>query len=356
MGTELMQSDFGRLPLRDMPRMLRFLWRARVNPLHPPRPDSLISVDPPHHDALRAVVNRGFTPRRIQSWEPRVRELVETCMKKLDSGGAFDVVRDLAIPLPTTIIAEMLGIGVERLDDFKRWTDSIIAMSSGSAKENPAASGALDALGELITMMRGIVRERSAHPEDDLVSAIVAPAGDERLSEMEIINFVVLLLAAGNETTTNLIGNATNCLLAHPEQLANVAADPSRVPAMLEEVLRFDPPVQLLYRNTTCEVELSGTKIAKGSIVVPLLASANRDESRFAEAERFDVERDARGHLSFGFGVHFCHGASLARLEAKLAMEALVPHLAGLRRASTVDHWVDSTLVRGRSSLELVAA
>ena len=264
------------------------------------------------------------------------------------------MVRDLAVPLPTRIIAEMLGIGVDRLADFKRWTDTIISMASGSAKENPVESGALDDMGELFVAIREIIRERRAAPKDDLVSTIVDPAHGRSLSDMEVLNFIVLLLAAGNETTTNLIGNATNALLAHPEELAKLKADPSLIPGMLEEVLRYDAPVQLVYRNATADTELSGTPIPAGSIVVPLLASANRDESHFPNADRFDVTRDARGHLSFGLGVHFCLGASLARLEARLAMEALVPHLPMLRRATQRDEWVDSSLVRGRRCLELI--
>ena len=356
MGTELMANDFGGMKLRNLPRILRFLWRARVNPLTRERPQALISIDPPRHEELRSIVNRGFTPRRVEAWGARVQQIVDDCLADLDRRGSFDVVRDLAVPLPTQIIAEMLGVGLDRLDDFKRWTNAIVALASGSAKADPTQTGALEELGELFGAMREIVRERSARPQDDLVSAIVDPAHGKSLSELEVINFVVLLLAAGNETTTNLIGNATNALLAHPEELAKVNADPSRIPGMLEEVLRYDPPVQLLYRNTTCDVVLSGREIPAGSIVVPILASANRDESRFPKADCFDVERDAKGHIAFGFGVHFCLGASLARLEAKLAMRSLVPHLPGLRRASPHDLWLDSSMVRGRTSLELVAA
>jgi cytochrome P450 len=210
-------------------------------------------------------------------------------------------------------------------------------------------------MGELFAAMRELVRERIAQPKDDLISTIVDPSHGESLSELDVINFVVLLLAAGNETTTNLIGNATDALLSHPNELAKLNRDPSLIPGMLEEVLRYDPPVQLLYRNTTRDVTLSGIEIPAGSIVVPLLASANRDDTRFPKADVFDIERDAKGHVSFGLGVHFCLGASLARLEAKLAMQALIPHLPGLRRASQRNLWVDSSLVRGRSSLELVA-
>lgn len=356
MGTELMKTDLGGVTLRSLPGIIRFMWRARINPLSRETPQALISLDPPRHDALRSIVNRGFTPRRVEVWGARAQEIVDDCLADLHGSGSFDVVRDLAVPLPTQIIAEMLGVGCDRLDDFKRWTNAILALASGSAKANSSAAGPLDNMGELYAVMREIVRERKVHPKDDLISVIVDPVHGESLSDLEVTNFVVLLLAAGNETTTNLIGNATDALLSHPGELAKVNADPTLIPGMIEEVLRYDPPVQLLYRNTTRNVVLSGCEIPAGSIVVPLLASANRDESRFSEPDRFDVERDTKGHLSFGLGVHFCLGASLARLEAKLAMQALVPHLPGLRRASRRNEWVDSSLVRGRSSLELIAA
>jgi cytochrome P450 len=355
MGTELMATGFGTIRPRHVPQIARFLWRARINPLKPNPPDSMISLDPPRHNRLRAIVNRGFTPRRIEAWEPRIEAVVKDCLAGIEGQKSFDVVRDLAVPLPTQIIAEMLGIGVERLDDFKRWTNTILAVASGSAKVNPVDSGAFDDLGEMFVAMRELVADRSAHPTDDLVSAIVDPANGESLSQLEMINFVMLLLAAGNETTTNLIGNATNALLEHPDELSKVVRDPSLIPAMLEEVLRFDPPVQLLYRTALRDVELAGTKIPAGSIVIPIICSANRDQARFEDPDRFDVERNAKGHLSFGFGVHFCLGASLARLEAKMAMEALIPVLPNLRRRSSRNHWVDSSLVRGRSTMELVS-
>ena len=355
MGTELMETGFGEIKLRHLPSIARFLWRARINPLNPAPPDAMISLDPPRHHRLRSIVNRGFTPRRIENWEPRIHAIVKECLARVEDKDSFDVVRELAVPLPTQIIAEMLGMGVDRLDDFKRWTNTILSLSSGSAKENPVDSGAFDDLGDMYAAMRELARDRRKNPGDDLVSAIVDPANGEVLEEFEIINFVMLILAAGNETTTNLIGNATNALLSHPEELAKVVADPSLIPGMLEEVLRFDPPVQLLYRRATQDTELSGTKIPAGSIVVPIMASANRDEEQFEDPDRFDIMRNTKGHLSFGFGVHFCLGASLARLEAKAALEALVPLLPRFRRASSHDDWVDSSLVRGRMSMELVA-
>ena len=190
-------------------------------------------------------------------------------------------------------------------------------------------------------------------PADDLVSAIAAQQeGGNALTTREVVQFVMLLLVAGNETTTNLIGNAVTALLDHPDQLARVAADPSLVPAAIEETLRYDAPVQILFRVATQDVELAGTRIPKGATVAPLLGSANRDERNFPDPDRFDVGRDPQGHVGFGFGKHFCLGASLARLEARIALAALAPELLRLERQGPREV-VDSFLVRGPRRLEL---
>jgi cytochrome P450 len=345
------------LPLSwDVLRMVVvFLLRTRLNPLQFPKARALISVDPPVHGGMRRLVNRGFTPRRIAEWEARMREIVDAQLAGLRRGDAFDVVEDLAIPLPVTIIAEMLGVDPARRADFKRWSDSFIESSTGRGRARPFAPEFVDSFSQFARFLRGVVKERRRAPGDDLISAIVAedPEGGEPLSDLETLAFVQLLLVAGNETTTNLIGNAVHALLAHRDQLALVRGDPARVPAALEETLRFDSPIQLVFRNATREVELSGGRIPAGGIVAVLLGSANRDERRFPDPDRFDVGRDTGGHLAFGFGNHFCLGASLARLEARVALEALLPELPRLEPAGRERELIDSFLVRGPRRLAL---
>jgi len=297
-------------------------------------------------------VNRGFTPRQIADWEGRAREIVAGCVAKLHSGD-FDVVRDLAIPLPVTVIAEMLGIEPERRHDFKRWSDTVIDNATGAGRADPFGPVVLDAFAQMTTYVVRIARERRAQPADDLISQLVSIGGGEGLSPIELVQFVTLLLVAGNETTTNLIGNATAALLDHPDQLARVAADPSLLPGLVEEAVRFDSPVQLVFREALADAEIAGVRIPAGSIVVPLIGSANRDERRFPDPDRFDVVRNPQGHVGFGFGKHFCLGASLARLEAKVALEALVPELARMRRVEARVPRIDSFLVRGPSRLPL---
>jgi cytochrome P450 len=345
----------GALPLT--PRLLWFsaklMWRARLNPFALRKNPSLISSDGARHDALRAIVNRGFTPRRIAAWEQRAREVVAACVAKLDRGDAFDLVHDLSIPLPVTVIAEMLGVEPERRLDFKRWSDAIISSATGADRADPFRPELLATFGEAVTYLSAIARRRERAPADDLISAIVSREHGAALSPQDAMQFVMLLLVAGNETTTNLIGNAVNALLDHPKQLARVAADASLIPDALEEAVRFDSPVQVVFRHATADAEVAGTRIPKGATVAALIGSANRDERRFPEPDRFDVTRRPQGHLGFGFGKHFCLGASLARLEARVALEALVPRLAALRKREAEPPRLDSFLVRGPARLVL---
>jgi cytochrome P450 len=356
MFTFLMNQGYeGRPPLSWA--LLRFLaklvWRTRLNPLEFTTARHLIAADGEQHTSLRSIVNRGFTPRRIAAWEARARELVAEAMVKLRSGAPFDLIGDLAIPLPVSIIAEMLGVETSRQSDFKRWSDTIVHMVTGPGRGNPLAPRTADTMIEVLAYLRQVVEDRKRRPTDDLVSAIVAEQdGESGLSVREVVQFVLLLLVAGNETTTNLIGNAVAALLDHPSELARVVADPALVPDVIEETLRYDPPIQMVFRTAMQDVEVAGTRIPKGAYVVPLLGSANRDERQFPDPDRFDVSRRPQGHVGFGFGKHFCLGASLARLEARVALEGLVPHLGQLESTSPRER-VDSFLVRGPRRLEL---
>jgi cytochrome P450 len=345
-------SDMGPMRPRLLLSLLGFLVRTRINPFEMRRRGSLISIDPPRHDALRAIVNRGFVPRRIAAWEPRARQIVADAMAGLLPGEPFDVIERLAIPLPVSIIAEMLGVEAERHADFKRWSDAVIAMMTGAARGNPT-SGLLREVGDLFIYLRECAQRRRRAPAGDLLSLLVDPTREDALDELDVIQFVSLLLVAGNETTTNLIANAVHALLTHPGELARVAESPERVPALVEEALRFDSPVQLVFRQTTREVELRGTRIPADTPVALLLGSANRDERVFPDPDRFDVTREPRGHLAFGFGPHFCMGAALARLEAKVALEALAPELPRCKPVGGPPPMVDSFLVRGRARLEV---
>ncbi|MEE8164803.1 MAG: cytochrome P450 [Myxococcota bacterium] len=316
----------------------------------------VILMDPPNHTAFRNIVSRGFTPRRIAALEPRLRGLVADSMQKIRGGACFDLIAELAIPVPVTIIAELLGVETERLEDFKRWSDAIIAAVSGSQRR--AGSGDFSALAaplaEYDEYFQRIIEEREREPREDLISVLVrAQDGESALRPQEIITFALTLLVAGNETTTNLIGNMVMLLLDHPGQLEQVRRDPRLIPNLIEETLRFETPLQFAFRRVRREVEIAGTVLPKDSIVMPLLASANRDERRFERPDEFDILRSDQGHLTFGFGPHFCMGASLARLEAQVTIEALLEELPRLRRRSESRESIDSFMLRGPRRLDL---
>jgi cytochrome P450 len=334
--------------------LMRFVWKMRASLFSFRKAGSIITIDPPRHGELRSIVNRGFTPRQIASWEPWIREIVaEELTGKLENASDFDAIRDLAVPLPTRVIMQVLGIEKSLRADFKRWSDAIISGISGPGRHNPLELAIFDSMAELMLFLREVVRERRALPKDDLISLLVDPSKGHALGDAEAIQFIVLLLVAGNETTTNLIGNGLNALYDHPDQLALLLEDPKRMTGFIEESLRFDPPIQIVFRRATLDTEIAGVPIAKGAYLAPMLASANRDDRKFPDGDRFDILRGATGHLGFGFGLHFCLGSALARLQARAALEAVLPHLGRLRRRDEVPDIIDSFLVRGRSSLVL---
>jgi cytochrome P450 len=314
---------------------------------------SLIAADPPVHGPMRSLVNRGFTPRRIAALEPRIREITRSALAAVEEKGEFDLVEDLSIPLPVAVIAEVLGVEPERHADFKRWSDCMVSAVTGGA-EGMRPETVLQVFKELSEYVTRVIEERRAQPREDLISTLIrAGDGETALSPVEVMGFTLLLLVAGNETTTNLLGNAMLALLDHPDELARVQQDPGLVPSLVEETLRYDTPVQFVFRQATRDVELAGTQIPAGSTVMPLLASANRDDTQFPDAERFDVTRDSQGHLGFGLGIHFCLGASLARLEARVALEELLARFNAIERTDPAVEYIDSYLVRGPRRLPL---
>jgi cytochrome P450 len=227
-------------------------------------------------------------------------------------------------------------------------------MASGAAMDNFLESGIFEDITNLFTYLQGIIRKRRKAPREDLISQLVDPAQSATLDELDVIMFVVLLLVAGNETTTNLIGNAVNALMDNPRQLDRVVGDPSLIPNLIEETLRFESPLAASFRTATRDVELAGVAIPKGAEIALLIGSANRDERHFENADRFDIGRDTSGHLGFGFGEHFCLGSSFARLQAHAALKAIIPELPRFKRRGKPSELINSFLVRGRTSLELL--
>lgn len=291
----------------------------------------IMASDPPVHTRLRKLINRAFTPRIVANLEPRIREITNEIFDQMASRDELDFMRDLAIPLPVTVIAELLGVEQERRQDFRRWTDSFVATVGGMGTEAMNAQARQD-LAEFHTYFRQMIEVRHKEPKDDLISGMVRAQDEgQMLTSGEVFNLATFLLLAGNETTANLIGNTILAILQHPEETAKVRASPALLSNLVEEGLRYDSPIQIIPRHTTQDVELGGKMISSGAAVLVMLGSANRDEQVFPQADHFDVTRDnAKEHLAFGFGIHFCLGAQLARLEGQAALETLLARYARL--------------------------
>jgi cytochrome P450 len=297
---------------------------------------SLISSDPPRHRQLRDLISRAFTPRAVANLEPRIVEITHDLLDKVVDSGRMDLVGDLSYPLPVIVIAEMLGIPTEDRAQFKRWSDSLVDVSDDS--RNGDGKALLERRrrlqDEMDAYFRPLIEERRFRPRGDLISGLVqAEIDGQRLSEEDTLTFCTLLLIAGNITTTNLIANAMHCFLEHPDQFACLRAEPNLLPSAIEEVLRYESPVQVLLRVTARGAEVGGQTIPAGERVFAWIGSANRDEAVFPHPERFDIARNPNPHLAFGHAIHFCVGAPLARLEARVALSILLERMRNIERA-----------------------
>ena len=338
--------------LKIFPRMVARMARAGLPDPYADDNMSMLRRDPPDHTRLRGLVAKAFTPRSIERMRPRIEQILKELLDPRPAHGAMELVRELGAPLPVRVIAEMLGIPPEDHVRFRHWSNEIVrSLGEGTFEDQRAA---LKAQGELRSYFEAIVAARRMAPRDDLISALAAAedAGD-RLKASEMFATLVLLLIAGNETTTNLISNAMLALLRSPDQLELLRASPERVPAALEELLRYDSPVQMTSRIATRDCELSGHQVRRGQQLVLLLGAANRDPEVFADPERLDVTRTDVRHLSFSHGIHFCLGAQLARLEGALALEALITRFPAIRLPAQKLTWRNNTILRGPTELWL---
>ncbi len=309
----------------------------------------LIETDPPRHTRLRGLVSRAFTPKRVAALEDPIRWLSAELIKPFRDRDSIDVVGDFAARLPMAVISEMLGVPRAEQDELRGHSDAMLHREPGDSQITPAG---IDGAMKLYAYFEHLITDRRNDPGGDLVSALLAAGeGDTDLTHSEILGFCFLLLIAGNETTTKLLGNAVFWLHAFPDQRAKLLADPTRIAAGVEEVLRFDTSTQSLARLLTRDVTLHGVTLPQGSKGLLLFGSANRDERRWERADELDITRNPAGHLAFGHGIHHCLGAGLARLEARVALETLLPVLGEYE----IDHdgleRVHSANVRGFSRL-----
>lgn len=295
--------------------------------------DTLVSIDPPYHRKLRNLVNLAFTPRAVARLSNRITQIAQEQIDKAREQGMMDVVADMAFPLPAKVIAELLGVPDEDWDIFQRWARADTSDPAAARRQ----AGQRSMFEEMSDYFTALLDERRRHPRADLISDLsVAEIDGERLSQYELVKFCILLLAAGQETTKNLIANAIVCFTDYPDAMERLIREPDLMPRAIEEVLRYLPPVWFLMRRTREEVELAGQHIPANQNVLIWTASANRDATQFPDPDRFDIEREPNRHLAFGHGIHFCVGAPLARLETKIALPMMLQQLKDLHRVEDV--------------------
>jgi cytochrome P450 len=312
-GEELTRLSSG------MPESLAFLEQHMLN------------KDGDDHRRLRRLVTRAFTPRMVEQLRPRIQEIADDLIDRVEARGEMDVVEEFAFPLPITVIAELLGIPAADRDRFRAWSNATVTPAFDP--EDLAHFGEL--MDEFVSYLRQLFERRRQDPSDDLVSALLqAEDGGDTLSEQELFSMVSLLIIAGHETTVSLIGNAVLALLQHPEQRAALGADPAAIPRAIEELLRYDGPVErALTRWAAEDVEVGGRTIGRGDAVIVILGSADRDPARFTDPDVLDLAREDIRHVAFGRGSHYCLGAPLARLEAEIALNTLLRRLPNVRLA-----------------------
>ncbi|MGV9419349.1 cytochrome P450 family protein [Streptomyces sp. NPDC003674] len=307
----------------------------------------LLVADPPQHTRLRSLVTRAFTMRRVEELRPRIQRITDDLLDEMLPRGRADLIEALAYPLPLTVICELLGVPDMDRAEFRRISTEVVAPTDAGTE--------YDAVVRLARYLADLIEDkRCAGPTDDLLSDLIRTTAEDgdRLSPRELSGMAYLLLVAGHETTVNLIGNGVHALLTHPDQLAALRADMSLLDGAVEEMLRYEGPVETAtFRYAAEPLEIAGTAIEQGQSVMIGLTAADRDGGRYAEPDRFDIRRDTRGHLAFGHGIHYCLGATLARLEGRIAVGTLLERAPGLALDGSPGEWLPGMLIRGMRSL-----
>jgi cytochrome P450 family 109 len=334
-------------------------WPALLGEYDPvPEVPPMISMDPPGHMHLRKLANKAFVPSKIKSLVDRTyevaNELIDDIIAKHGNEGTIDWAVDFCALYPVTVIAQVLGVPTARRAEFKVWVDNVLAAANRAAYGPERLAEIQESSDSIRAFFEDLYDERAANLQNDLISDFIqAEIDGEKMTRIEVIQMSILLLIGGVETTTNLLGTTLIELKRHPEVYARVRENPELIPSLIEEVLRYNPPVQIIFRHTMEDTELGGVKIPKGSTVIPLLASANRDESKFADSEMFDIDRKIEVPLmSFGQGPHFCLGNFLSRMEAKSALEVAFRRFEILEPVSDEVDWIDSYFARGPHHLK----
>ena len=313
----------------------------------------LAHSDPPDHTRLRNLLNRVFTPRMVENWRERIETVTNELLDAVEPQGTMDIIHDLAYPLPATIIAEMIGAPNQDIAYFREWAVAINRLfEQGGRMSEQSAKAAQDSLYEMRDYIAELSEIKRQNPSDDILGRLVSAEADEdKLTIGELVSTCVTFFVAGHETTTNLIGNGMLALLQHPEQLDKLKNNPELIHSAIEEMLRYNPSVPRGWRITKEDVTLRGQTIKQGSLVFPILSSANRDPLAFPDPDSFDIERNAKRHLAFGYGIHFCLGAPLARLEGAIVINTLLQRFPNIQLASDTVTWRRDIAIRSLDNL-----
>lgn len=350
----LFNPDFSVDRLRPFFEYIAAEKRAELEDLERYIPLWVAFRDPPEHTRLRALINKAFAPQMIRQMEARIRLLVDELIDTFADSGRCDLIADFALLLPGYVILDLLGAPRTDLPMVKVWSDELELFIGGSKQEREKYRKAQHGTQQMAEYFREMIKDRRRNPREDMISALVSARDDgDRLSEDELISTCILLLFGGHETTTNLIGNGMLALIRNPDQLEKLRSHPELAKSAVEECLRYDGPGGAAVRIVKTDQELSGRKLAAGDRVFAMVPAANRDPAYFTDPDQFDIERPENRHLTFGQGAHFCAGAPLARLEASIALPALVSRLADIRLETDRLEWRDATIMRGMRKLPL---
>lgn len=331
--------------------------RARIPPEElSPLNQAMLDRDPPDHTRLRRLANQAFTPQRVKDLEPRIAQISLELIDRIQARGKADFMADFALPLPVVVIAELLGVPAADHDQFGVWSNRVMASGDAVLSSEESQQQGIAAMVSLAGYLTDLIEQRRQQPREDLISALVAArdAGD-RLSEEELLGTCILLLIAGHETTVNLLGNGLLTLLRHPDQLALLKEHPEYISSAVEEMLRFESPIQRSTpRFAAKPFELAGQRVEQGQQVSAVIGAANRDPAHFPDPDRFDVTRQPNRHLAFGHGIHFCLGAPLARAEARIAFSQILDRLPAICLETEQPEWRPATWFRGLKRLPVV--
>jgi len=312
---------------------------------------TLLRRDPPDNRRLRGLLNGSFTPKSLEQMRPRIEAIAQELMEPLEARGEFDLIRDFTSPLTLTVIAEILGIPTKCLEQLRCWSeDAVRSMGNTSAQENIIASDAMKAIAQYLSKIAG---QRQRNPRPDMLSCLAAAQESGELTWDELEMAGMLVLVAGHETTRNLIATGTLCLLRYPDQMALLRRDPDRIPNAVEELLRFESPIQMTSRIVMEERDLGGHRLRRGEQLILLIGAANRDPEVFPDPDRLDVTRDATRQIAFGGGIHFCLGAQLARISAEAAFRALLARFPTIELSTDRVEWRNNIMLRGLTALPL---